>query len=128
MVLVCLPPLVLYLSEWLLHGMRRVAHAIAIFPQCSASRAACRQHIWTLNLLDRGQHGLPVPQGDATAALAAIASRNRSHLPDAPLADGYAAAAARRGLADILANGRLRRRMALLLLAWLCLSLVWRAH
>ena len=68
-------------------------------------------------------------QGDATAALAAIASRNRAHLPDAPLADGYAAAAARRGLADILANGRLRRRMALLLLAWLCLSLVrHRAH
>lgn len=75
-----------------------------------------------------GQHGFPMLQGDATAALAAIASRNRNHLPDAPLADGYAAAAARRGLADILANGRLRRRMALLLLAWLCLSLVWRAR
>lgn len=49
--------------------------------------------------------------------------RNRSHLPDAPLADGYAAAAARRSLGDILANSRLRRRMLLLLLAWLCLSL-----
>ena len=65
-----------------------------------------------------------VAQGDATAALAAIASRNRSHLPDAPLADGYAAVAARRGLADIAANGRLRRRAALLLLAWLSASLV----
>ena len=128
MILFCLPPLVLYLSEWLLHVRRRVAHAFAILPPCSARCAACRQHIWTLNLFDRGQHGFPMLQGDATAALAAIASRNRSHLPDAPLADGYAAAAARRGLADILANGRLRRRMALLLLAWLCLSLVWRAH
>jgi hypothetical protein len=65
-----------------------------------------------------------VAQGDATAALAAIASRNRSHLPDAPLADGYAVVAARRGLADIAANGRLRRRAALLLLAWLSASLV----
>lgn len=54
-------------------------------------------------------------QGDATAALAAIASRNKTHLPEAPLADAAASVAARRGILDILGNARLRRRIVLIL-------------
>lgn len=57
-------------------------------------------------------------QGEATAALAAIASRNRAHLPEAPLVDAGAAAAAQRGLADVLSNARLRRRFLLVLAIW----------
>ena len=63
-------------------------------------------------------------QGDATAALAAIASRNRGHLPEAPLADASATAAAQRGLADVLGNARLRRRFALCGAMWCCAFMV----
>ena len=63
-------------------------------------------------------------QGDATAALAAIASRNRAHLPEAPLADASAAVAAQRGLADVLSSARLRRRFALIMAMWCCAYLV----
>lgn len=57
-------------------------------------------------------------QGDATAALAAIASRNRTHLPEAPLADASATVAAQRGLADVVGNARLRRRFVLMMAMW----------
>ena len=63
-------------------------------------------------------------QGDATAALAAIASRNRAHLPEAPLADASATVAAQRGLADVLSSARLRRRFALIMAMWCCAYLV----
>jgi len=63
-------------------------------------------------------------QGDATAALAAIASRNRAHLPEAPLADASATVAAQRGLADVLSNARLRRRFALVMAMWCCAFMV----
>ena len=56
-------------------------------------------------------------QGEATAALAEIASRNKSHLPEVPLEDG-ASGPPLRPLGDILANVRLRRRLALLLALW----------
>ena len=56
-------------------------------------------------------------QGEATAALAEIASRNKAHLPEAPLEDA-AAGPPVRPLGDILGNARLRRRMALLLTLW----------
>lgn len=68
-----------------------------------------------------------VVQGDAMAALAAIASRNRTHLPDAPLADAGAALAARRGIMDILSHARLRRRIVLMLFTWCSVTMVSHA-
>lgn len=56
-------------------------------------------------------------KGEATAALAEIASRNKAHLPEAPLQDA-ASGPPIRPLGDILTNARLRRRLALLLTLW----------
>ena len=66
----------------------------------------------------------PVSKGDALAALAAIASRNRTHLPEAPLADASASAAGQRGLLGVAGSARLRRRAALMLCAWCCANAV----
>ncbi len=63
-------------------------------------------------------------KGDATAALAALASRNRGHLPEAPLADASASVAAQRGLSDVLSNARLRRRLILVMAMWCCAFMV----
>ncbi|KAK9810056.1 hypothetical protein WJX72_004057 [[Myrmecia] bisecta] len=54
-------------------------------------------------------------KGEATSALAAIASLNKTHLPEAPLADPAFQIAQQRGLAEVLMHARLRRRLLVML-------------
>lgn len=63
-------------------------------------------------------------QGEATAALAVIASRNKAHLPEFPLEDAGAGPPVR-PLGDILSHSRLRRRLGLLLALW---PLAWSVY
>ena len=65
-----------------------------------------------------------VLQGEAAAGLAAIASLNKTHLPEAPLADMGLALAALRPISDAFAHARLQRRILLLLLSACGLALV----
>lgn len=58
-------------------------------------------------------------KGEATAALAAIAFANRTHLPSQPLADPTNVLIdPQRRFRDLLGNGRLRKRMGLAAAAW----------
>lgn len=75
-----------------------------------------RQAHWS-SLLGMLPQAIELVQGEATAALAEIASRNKAHLPEAPLQDA-ASGPPIRPLGDILTNARLRRRLALLLTLW----------
>lgn len=54
-------------------------------------------------------------QGDAIAGLAAIASANKSRLPEAPLQDSIAAGAEQKGLLAMLHHARLRKRLLIML-------------
>lgn len=63
-------------------------------------------------------------QGEAAAGLAAIASLNKTHLPEAPLADMGLALGALRPISDAFAHARLQRRILLLLLSAFALALV----
>lgn len=68
--------------------------------------------------------GLGAVQGEAAAGLAAIASLNKTHLPEAPLADMGVALGALRPISDAFAHARLQRRILLLLLSAFALALV----
>ena len=54
-------------------------------------------------------------QGDAIAGLAAIASANKTRLPEAPLQDSMAARAEQKGLLAMLHHARLRKRLLIML-------------
>ncbi|KAL3156934.1 hypothetical protein ABBQ38_001196 [Trebouxia sp. C0009 RCD-2024] len=54
-------------------------------------------------------------KGDAIAGLAAIASANKSRLPEAPLQDSIAAGAEQKGLLAMLHHARLRKRLLIML-------------
>ncbi|KAK9811048.1 hypothetical protein WJX73_009273 [Symbiochloris irregularis] len=58
-------------------------------------------------------------KGEATAALAEIASRNKGHLPEVPLQD-MGQGPPVRPLTDILSHTRVRRRLVLSLVLWPC--------
>lgn len=58
------------------------------------------------------------------AALAAIASANRTRLPDQPLADSIAARAEQKGLWVLLSHARLRKRLLIMLAVSACASQV----
>lgn len=54
-------------------------------------------------------------QGDAIAGLAAIASANKTRLPEAPLQDSMAARAEQKGLLAMMHHVRLRKRLLIML-------------
>lgn len=63
------------------------------------------------------------PQGEATAALAALAFANGTRPPEHPLADPTALLGnTQRGLRDVLGSSRLRHRLVLLGGAWFAAS------
>ncbi|KAK9845588.1 hypothetical protein WJX84_002868, partial [Apatococcus fuscideae] len=64
-------------------------------------------------------------KGEAAAGLAAIASLNKTHLPEAPLADMGVALGALRPISDAFAHARLQRRILLLLLSAFALALAY---
>ncbi|KAK9864328.1 hypothetical protein WJX84_000132 [Apatococcus fuscideae] len=64
-------------------------------------------------------------KGEAVAGLAAIASLNKTHLPEAPLADMGLALAALRPISEAFAHARLQRRLLLLLLSASALALAY---
>ena len=68
---------------------------------------------------------LPVAaQGEALASLAAIASQNKTHLPEAPLAETSVQTGLKATLADVVGHGRLRKRLVVMMYAWCCVSQV----
>lgn len=54
-------------------------------------------------------------QGDAIAGLAAIASANKTRLPENPLQDSMAAQAEQKGLLVVMHHARLRKRLLIML-------------
>lgn len=54
-------------------------------------------------------------QGDAIAGLAAIASANKTRLPETPLQDSMAARAEQKGLLAMMHHARLRKRLLIML-------------
>lgn len=54
-------------------------------------------------------------QGDAIAGLAAIASVNKTRLPETPLQDSMAARAEQKGLLAMMHHARLRKRLLIML-------------
>ena len=59
--------------------------------------------------------------------MAAIASANKTHLPDLPLGDTTAARAEQKGLLVMLRHARLRKRLLIMLAVSACASQVgWR--
>lgn len=86
---------------------------VALSPCCRSSRKYswhfcifCIQHspICTLLL-----------QGDAIAGLAAIASANKTRLPEAPLQDSMAARTEQKGLLAMMHHARMRKRLLIML-------------
>lgn len=63
-------------------------------------------------------------QGEAIAGLAAIASANKTHLPDLPLGDTSAARAEQKGMLVMLHHARLRKRYLIMLAVSACASQV----
>jgi len=57
-------------------------------------------------------------KGEATATLAAIASYNRTRMPDLPLADVVVTSGTGAGMGDVLAHPVLRGRFAVQIFAW----------
>ncbi|KAA6423242.1 MAG: hypothetical protein FRX49_06694 [Trebouxia sp. A1-2] len=64
-------------------------------------------------------------KGEAIAGLAAIASANKTHLPDLPLGDTTAARAEQKGLLVMLHHARLRNRLLIMLAISACASQVY---
>lgn len=64
-------------------------------------------------------------KGEAIAGLAAIASANKTHLPDLPLGDTTEARAERKGLLVMLRHARLRKRLLIMLAVSACASQVY---
>ncbi len=62
-------------------------------------------------------------QGEATAALAAIAVGNRTKLPEQPLADMGSSTAVRVGLWDVIKHPRLRLRLVIMVYIWFVVSM-----
>lgn len=56
-------------------------------------------------------------QGDAVAGLAAIASANKTRLPETPLQDSMCARGEQKGLWALLRHARLRKRLLIMLAA-----------
>ena len=56
-------------------------------------------------------------QGEALAGLAAIASANKTRLPDTPLQDSIGARAEQKGLLAMLRHARIRKRLLIMLAA-----------
>lgn len=54
-------------------------------------------------------------QGEAIAGLAAIASANKTRLPEAPLQDSMVARAEQKGLLAMMHHARLRKRLLIML-------------
>ena len=64
-------------------------------------------------------------QGEATAVLAAIASTNRTHLPEVPLQEpAVGCSTLQQGLRELLSHSRLRKRLLIMLVVWCCCSQV----
>ncbi|PRW56655.1 ankyrin repeat [Chlorella sorokiniana] len=74
---------------------------------------------WSLIIESPSWLLLKARKGEATAALAAVALANGCRPPEHPLADPTALLGnTQRGLRDVLASSRLRRRLVLLAAAW----------
>ena len=54
-------------------------------------------------------------QGEAIAGLAAIASANKTRLPETPLQDSMVARAEQKGLLTLMHHARLRKRLLIML-------------
>ena len=64
-------------------------------------------------------------QGEATAVLAAIASTNRTHLPEVPLQEPIVGSSTlQQSLRELLGHSRLRKRLLIMLVVWCCCSQV----
>eukprot|EP00873_Tetraselmis_striata_P023305 jgi/Tetstr1/443569/TSEL_031570.t1 len=61
-------------------------------------------------------------KGEATATLAAIASYNRTRMPDVPLADVVVTSGRGAGMGDVLAHRVLRARFLVQIVAWVSVS------
>ncbi|DBA92174.1 TPA: hypothetical protein ACH3X1_015889 [Trebouxia sp. C0004] len=64
-------------------------------------------------------------KGEAIAGLAAIASANKTHLPDLPLGNSTAARAEQKGMLVMLRHARLRKRLLIMLAVSACASQVY---
>ena len=89
---------------------------LAMTAQAAESHAACSRicHDLTKCILYALRSTM---QGDAVAGLAAIASANKTRLPETPLQDSMGARGEQKGLLALLRHARLRKRLLIMLAA-----------